>query len=415
MSAAVPFSDRFRALRNVRFRVFFIAQSISSIGSFVQIVAQSWLVLELTNSGNALGIVTALQFAPLLFLGPFGGVVADRVDNRRLLVVTSTLAGLNALGLATLVASGHATVWRVAGFAFTLGLILPFERPAAQAILYELCGPDDVTGAVALNALLQPVSRLAGAAIAGILIRFIGLTSCFGANAASYAVVAGALVWLLGQNLHLRRRASPGKGQLREGLRYARNNPAIRRTLLLLFVIGLCAYNFGTTVPAMVKFEFHEGADGLAFAQSISALGAVAAGVVVAGLRRPSVRNMAIAATAFGVSMVAWGFVPGFVAWSVFGILVGCASTSFTMLVQTVLQRESDPAMLGRVMSLFSLGFFGTTPLGALLAGVLISTFNARWPFVAGGLVTLTVAVFALIRPLSAAPRRPLNVEPRPN
>ena len=400
MTVAVPFSYRFHPLRNQRFRVFFVAQSISSIGSFVQIVAQSWLVLELSDSGTALGVVTALQFAPLLLLGPIGGVIADRVDNRGLLIATSCLAGLNAAGLALMVSGGHATVWRVGGLALVLGLIMPFERPAAQAILYELCGPTEVTGAVALNALLQPVSRLAGAAIAGVLISTLGLASCFAANSASYAIVAGALVWLLGQPLYARRRATAGKGQLREGLRYARDTPAIRRTLLLLFVIGLCAYNFGTTVPAMVKFEFRAGADGLAFAQSISALGAVVAGIVVAGLRHPTVRNMAIAAMVFGVSMIAWGFVPTMIGWSLFGILVGCASTSFTMLVQTVLQRESDPAMLGRVMSLFALGFFGTTPLGALLAGVLISTFNARWPFVAGGMVTLAIAVFALLRPL---------------
>lgn len=406
MSEAVPFSYRFRSLKNPQFRAFFVAQTVSSIGSFVQVVAQAWLVLELTDSGNALGVVTALQFAPLLFLGPLGGVIADRFDNRRLLIATSTLNGLNAAALATVVATGHATVWRVGAFALILGLIMPFERPAAQSILYELCGPADTTGAVALNALLQPLSRLGGAAIAGVLISTLGLASCFVANAVSYVGVVGALVWLLGQTLFPRRRSTSAKGQLREGLRYASETPAIRRTLLLLFIIGLCAYNFGTTVPAIVKFQFHAGASGLAFAQSISAVGAVLAGILIAGVAEPTVRKMALAAALFGALMVAWAFIPTLVGWSLFGIFVGCASTSFTMLVQTVLQRESDPAMLGRVMSLFSLGFFGTTPLGALLAGVLISTFDARWPFLVGGLVTLTAAAYALVWPLpSIAPR----------
>jgi MFS family permease len=397
---AEPFSYRFRSLRNPRFRVFFIAQSLSSIGSFAQILAQSWLVLELSDSGTALGVVTALQFAPLLFLGPIGGVIADRFDNRKLLIATSSLAGLNALGLAVLVSTGHATLWRVAGFALAFGLILPFERPAAQSILFELCGPTDLTGAVALNALLQPVSRLLGSAVAGILIRAIGLSSCFAVNAGSYLIVVVALAWLLGQKMFARRTMSGRKGQLREGLQYARNTPVVRRTLLLMFVIGLCAYNFGTTVPAIVKFHFHSGAGGLAFVQSVTALGAVGAGIIVAGVREPSVRKMSFAAAAFGGAMVAWAFVPTLVGWSLFGMLVGCGSTAFTMLVQTVLQRESDPAMLGRVMSLFSLAFFGTTPLGALLAGILISTLDARWPFLIGGLVTLAIAIFALLRPI---------------
>ncbi len=398
MTDEAAFSYRFRSLKNPRFKVFFIGQAVSSIGSFVQVVAQAWLVLELSNSGNALGVVTALQYSPLLVLGPLGGVIADRFDNRRLLVATTAASMLLAAGLATMVASARVTVVWVALFALALGVVAAFERPAAQAILYELCGPDDLGGAVALNALLLPVSRLVGAALAGILIAVVGLAACFAANAMSYLFVLSALVWLLGQALHPRRRATPGRGQLREGLRYARDTPAIRKTLIVLFVAGLFAYNFATTVPAMVKFEFKSGAGGLAFAQSISALGAVIAGLVIAGFRHPRVRHVAIAAASFGALMICWGFVPTLVWWSLFGIVVGCASTSFTMLVQTVLQRESDPAMMGRVMSLFSIGFFGTTPLGALMAGFLISAFNARWPFVVGGIVTLVVASFTLVR-----------------
>lgn len=403
MSNAVPFSHRFRSLKNSRFRAFFVAQTVSTIGSFAQVVAQAWLVLELSDSGNALGVVTALQFAPLLFLGPIGGVVADRFDNRRLLIATSTLSGLNAAGLAIVVATGHATVWRVGAFALLLGLIMPFERPASQSILYELCGPTDVTGAVALNALLQPLSRLGGAALAGVLISVMGIASCFAANALSYVGVVAVLVWLLRQTLFPRRGSASAKGQLREGLQYARNTAVIRRTLFVLFIVGLCAYNFGTTVPAMVKFEFRGGADGLAFAQSVSAVGAVIAGILIAGITEPTVKKMSLAAAVFGILMIVWGFIPTFLAWSLFGIIVGCASTSFTMLVQTVLQRESDPAMLGRVMSLFTIGFFGTTPLGALLAGVLISVFDARWPFIVGGIVTLAAALYALIWPLPVA------------
>lgn len=386
------FNRRFQSLGVPNFRVYFIGQSISLIGSFVQIVAQSWLVLKMTNSGTTLGVIVALQFLPLLVLGSWGGVLADRFDNQRLLLATSFVSLCCAAGLGTMVVAHRVTVIWVGVFAFALGMVGPFERPAAQAFLYELAGPGELANAVALNALLAPLSRLIGPAIAGVMIATIGTGACFFVNAISYVVVIGALLRLDRAAMFARRQSSRLKGQLREGFEYARRMPVIRATLIVLFVAGTMAYNFQTTVPAMTKFEFHEGATGLAFAQVLSAVGALIAGILVAGLRAPTVRHLALAGTVFGFLLVAWGFLPTFASWAIFGCAVGTVSTAFTTLTQSVLQRETEPAMLGRVMSLFSIGFFGTTPIGALISGALISALSPRWPFYVGGLATMVAA-----------------------
>ena len=401
---------RFQSLRVRNFRVFFAGQSVSMIGSFVQIVAQAWLVLKMTDSGTTLGVVVALQFLPLLILGPWGGVLADRFDNRRLLLTTSFASLCCASGLGVMVIADRVTVVWVGVFAFALGLVGPFERPAAQAFLFELAGPGDVANAVALNALLAPLSRLIGPAIAGVMIATVGTGACFFVNACSYLVVIGALLKLNRSAMFARRQGSRAKGQLREGLRYARQMPVIRATLILLFVAGTLAYNFQTTVPAMTKFEFHRGASGLATAQVLSAVGALAAGLVIAGVRVPNLRHLSIAGSLFGALLVAWGFLPTFTSWALFGCVVGMVSTSFTTLIQSVLQRETEPAMLGRVMSLFSIGFFGTTPIGALISGWLISALSPRWPFYIGGLVTMVAAVAVL--GWAVGRRTPLSARP---
>lgn len=392
------FAGRFGSLRVSNFRRYYTGQSISLMGSFAQMVAQSWLVLQLSDSGAMLGLINGLQFLPILLLGGWGGVLADRYDNRKLMMATSTVSALCAAGLGIVSATGHATVWWVAVFALALGMVGPFERPASQSILYELAGPDEIHNAVALNALLAPVSRLVGPVLAGGLIATVGLSACFFVNAASFLVVIGALLLVRPDKMHERKRIARGtKGQLRAGLQYARRTPAVWHTLVVLYVAGTLAYNFQTTMPAAVKFLYHGGPGKLALAQSASAVGALVAGVAVAGIRKPRVRQMALAGAAFGALLTLFGVAPNYVVFLVLGVPVGTVSTTFTSLVQTVLQRETDPAMLGRVMALFSIGFFGTTPIGSLVTGGLIALGNARLPFFVGGGATFVACAWLLV------------------
>ena len=251
---------RFAAFGNRNFRLYFIGQTISNVGSWLQTLAITWLVLEVTNRSDRVGISMALQFLPMLVLGAPAGVLADKIDNRRLLVVTSTASALIAATLGAIVTTGHAGLSWIYALTLLLGVALAIERPAMQSIMFELVGPELLPKAVAANSSINPVSRLVGPALAGVLIATVGIEACFYLNAISYLVVIAALVALRSNELIARPRIGRAKGKLREGFAYVRTHPDVARPLWVMTIVGTIAYNFPTTLPSIVRFGFHRGA-----------------------------------------------------------------------------------------------------------------------------------------------------------
>ncbi len=391
-------TSRFAAFGNRNFRLYFVGQTVSSIGSWSQSLAVIWLVLEITNRSDRLGVATALQFLPMLVLGAPAGVLADKFDNRRLLVTTSTLSGVLALGFGLVVATGRASIWWIYALTMLLGIVLSVERPAMQAVLFQLVGPDLLPGAVAANSTINSVSRLIGPAIAGVLIATVGVGACFFVNAASYLVVIGALVLLRSSELVARPLVGRARGRLREGLVYVRSHPDVARPLLVMAVVGTVVYNFQTTFPSMVRFGFHRGAGSVSTVMSVSAIGSIIGGVYIAGVRPHPRRTLAIALAGLAATCVALSVTPGFWPFVAVSVLLGFASASFQSVNTVVLQRATEPSMQGRVMALHQMAWFGSTPVGAVLMGWVIQVSSPRVPFALGGLSALVCAAAVTMR-----------------
>ena len=397
---------RFSAFESWNFRVYFAGQLLSNIGTWMQTLAQAWLVLELTDRSDRLGVMVALQFAPLLVFGALAGVLADRFENRRLLIVTSTLSGLLALALGIVVATDHATIWWIYGFALVFGFVMAVERPTMQAIVFQLVGRDRLSSAIGINGTILTTGRLLGPGAAGLIIGRFGVAPCFFVNAASYLVVIAALMLLRVREFVARPQLTRTKGQLAEGLRYVRAHADVRRPLVVMVVVGLVAYNFQTTMPSIVKFEFGRSAGAVGAVMSISAIGSVFGGLMIAGYTPHPRRTLAIVSAAFGASLLGFAAAPNYAWFIALSIPVGVASACFTTANTTVLQRATDPAMQGRVMSLHQIAWQGTTPIGALFMGWLIEASSPRVPFYLGGLSAIACAA-VVIGSRSAAPTTP--------
>lgn len=389
---------RFAAFGNRNFRLYFIGQTISSIGSWAQSLAVTWLVLDLTDRSDQLGIALALQFLPMLILGAPAGVLADRLNNRRLLLATSAASGVLALTVGIVVSTGHATIWWIYALTFALGLVLAVERPTMQAILFQLVGRDLLSNAVAANGTINSVSRLIGPAIAGGLIATVGVTVGFYINAASYLVVIAALLALRTSELIARPMVGQTKGKLREGFAYVRNHSEVARPLIVMSIVGAIALNFPTTFPSMVRFGFDRGPGSVGAAMSVSAIGSIIGGIYIAGIKSDPRRTLAIALAGFGVAIVALGVMPTFATFVAMSIVLGFASASFQSVNTVVVQQATEPSMQGRVMALHQTALFGSTPIGALLMGWVIHVSSPRVPFLLGGIAAMLSAAYVIGR-----------------
>jgi MFS family permease len=399
-------TPRFAAFDNRNFRLYFAGQTISSIGSWAQSLAVTWMVLEITDRSDRLGVAVALQFLPMLVLGAPAGVLADRFDNRRLLIVTSTLSGLVAMTFAVVAAAGHVTLWWIYALTMLLGLILAVERPAMQAIIFQLVGPDLLPSAVAANSTINSVSRLIGPAIAGALIATAGVELCFTINALSYVVVVVVLAMLRRDELVDRPLAGRAKGRLREGFAYVRSHPDVARPLMVIAVVGTLAYNFQTTFPSMVRFGFERGAGSVGAVMSVSAIGSIVGGIYIAGVKPHPRRTLAIVLAGFAAAFLALSITPGYWPFVVMTIPLGFASAAFQSVNTVVLQQATEPVMQGRVMALQQMAWFGSTPIGALLMGWVIQISSPRVPFALGGLSALVCAVAVMGSRSARAGRR---------
>lgn len=387
--------DTFRSLAVRNYRLFFGGQIVSVSGSWMQVVAQDWLVLQLTDSGVALGLVTAFQFVPMMILGPWAGVVADRVDKRRLLLGSQVVAAMLALTLGILTATGAVQLWMVFGLAFGLGLTTAFEMPARQAFVFEMVGSDKLTNAVSLNSIVMNGGRMVGPAIAGGLIAGLGLAACFLINAATYIATIGALAAMRTHELHAAPKAERAKGQLREGFRYVWSLPALRVPLLLVAVIGTLSYEFQVSLPLLARFTYDAGADGYGLLLSTMSVGAVLGGLLVAARFRPSHRHLGWAGLAFGVAVLLASAMPTLALTAAVMPLVGAASIVVITQANSTLQLTAAPDMRARVMALYGVAFLGSTPVGGPIVGWVGEQFGGRSTLVLGGLAAIVATLLA--------------------
>ena len=385
----------FRSLRTRNYRLWFFGQTVSQCGTWMQSVAQYWLVLELTHSAFDLGVTAALQFAPVLLFGTIGGLVADRFDKRKVLLVTQTAFTAQATVLWVLVASGSVHLWMVWVLASLYGFINVADNPSRQSFVVEMAGPDDLTNAVGLNSVIVNVSRIIGPAVAGVMIATVGLSWAFLANAVSFAAVIGALYAMRASELHRRPPVGRAKGQIRAGLRYAWRAWELRVPLIMMAVIGTLAYNFSVILPLFAHDVFHRGAGTYSALTVAMGIGALAGGLTIASRRRPSHKLLVAVSLAFGVFILAVAAAPSLPLCLILLVAMGAASIMFIATANSLLQLNSSGAMRGRVMALWAVVFLGSTPIGAPLIGFLAGRYGVRFALGLGGIATLLVAVWA--------------------
>ncbi|MBV8733187.1 MAG: MFS transporter [Solirubrobacterales bacterium] len=386
----------FAALSVRNYRRYFAGQSISLIGTWMQMTAQAWLVLSLTHSSTKLGLVVALQTLPVLLLSPYGGVIADRMDKRRLMVMLQSAMGIQALALGVLTLTGAVRFWQIGVLAVLLGLNNAFENPARQSFMLELVGGDYLRNAVTLNSVLVNVARTIGPAVAGVLIATAGEGVCFLANAASFVAVVASLMTMDRSALSPTTPAPRARGQLREGLRYVRRSRELALPLLMMAAVGCLTYEFQVSLPVMASSGLHVGATGYGFMTAAMGVGAVAGGLLVAAKGRVGAVQLTVAVSAFGVAMTLAAIAPSLGFELAALAFAGAASIAFMSTGNSTLQLRSEPRMRGRVMSLWFVAFQGSTPIGGPIIGAVIAMAGARAGLGLGALTCFAVALVGL-------------------
>jgi MFS family permease len=379
MTALAPamFADRFRALRHRNFRLFWSGQLVSVIGTWMQSVAQGWLMHRLTDSAWMLGVLAFTQFAPVTVLSLWAGVVADRVDRRRLILITQSLCAVQAVALAAVVSAGIVRPWMVLALAFVFGCVNAFDLPARQSFLVEMVGKEDLPNAIALNSAGFNTARVLGPAVAGLTLAAVGEAACFWINAVSYLVVIVMLLRI--QPAPRVIEAAASTGDWREGVRYVMRTPPIRNLLILLGVMSSLGFQYSTLLPVYARTILHSGAQGYGLMVSAFGLGSLLSAIMLTrrhdrwALRRNIL--LALGTAAAGMFGFAWS------RWMPLTLLMGFASgfglIFYVATTNVMLQLTVDDAYRGRVMSLYTLMFIGTSPIGAILAGAVAQRWGA--------------------------------------
>jgi MFS family permease len=387
-----------RALSSLQipnYRRFFAGQVISLIGNWMQIVAEMWLVVKLTGSGVSVGITAGLQFLPILLFGALGGVLADRHDKRRLLMVTQAAMALPALALFALTISGAVEVWMVYALVLVRGTINAIDNPSRQALVTDLVGPQRIVNAVALNSVIVHTARIVGPAVAGVMIAVAGVGPCFAVNAISFGAMLVALRGMDVRQLGITARASRAKGQVREALRVVLSRPDLRIPLAMMVVIGTLSFNFQVLLPLFAKFTWDGDASGYALLTSAMGVGSVL-GALVAGARGTvSSRLLVGSAAVFGIAQLTAAAAPTLATQAMLLVPLGAASVTFASGVNSSLQLAAPPELRGRIMALYTVVFIGSTPIGAPLVGWLAEIAGPRSGLLLGGTAALAAAAGA--------------------
>ena len=385
----------FGSLQVRNYRLYFIGQVVSVSGSWMQRVAQSWLVLHLTGSGVALGVVSALQFLPMLVFGAWGGALADRVDKRRVLMLTQAVMGFLALALGVVTLTGSVRLWMVYLLALLLGMVTAMDNPARQSFVMEMVGRAQVTNAVSLNSAVFTGARVVGPALAGILISLVGTGWCFVLNAVSFGAVVLALVAMDPARLQRSTAAPARRGLVVEGLRFVWSRPDIRLPLAILAVVGTLALNWTVILPLLAQNTFRGGAGTYGLLFAMLGLGSLAGALFTASRREPSGGLLLGALAAFGVLMAAAAVAPTLQLEVLALVPTGMAALVFQTTSNSLIQLRSEPALRGRVMALYSVLFIGTTPIGAPIMGWVAQQAGPRAALLLGAAAILATAAAA--------------------
>jgi MFS family permease len=417
MNVKASASRTFSSLSNPNYRKYFFGQTTSLVGTWMQMTAQSWLVFTLTHSATDIGFVVALQTLPVLLLGPYGGVVADRVDKRRLMIVLQAAMGLQAAVLSVLALTHVVSYLDVCILAIILGLNNAFENPSRQSFVLEMVGPKDLRNAVSLNSTMNNVARAVGPAIAGVIIASFGEGWCFALNALSFIAVVVSLMVMDRSTLSPSVPTVRAKGQLLDGFRYVAATPKLLYPLIMMGLVGMLAYEFQVTLPIVAGHIFHGSAEVYGILTGSMGAGAIIGGLWTAAKGKTGTRAMVSAAMLFGVFITFAALSPKLWVEILALALVGFGSVQFLAMTNSTLQLETDPQMRGRVMALWAVAFMGSTPIGGPLIGWITSEAGARVGlgvgaascFIAAGIGWFTVRHF---RARDLVAREPLASEP---
>jgi MFS family permease len=392
-------SQMFRSFATRNYRIWFAGALVSNVGTWMQRIAQDWLVLaELTDDDAiAVGVVMALQFGPQLVLLPVTGWVADRFDRRHVLAVTQAAMMLLGAGLGLLTVFGVVQLWMVFGFALGLGVAAAFDAPARQAFVSELVDDRTIANAVALNAASFNTARLIGPAVAGVLVAAVGSGWVFLINAVTFLAVLGSIAALRPAEFTPFTRKARGRGQMRAGFRYVRRRPDILLVFAMVFLTGTLGYNFPIYTSTMAKIEFGEGPEEFGWLSSALAIGSVAGALIAARRDRPRLRTVTLASLGFGLSLGAASLAPEMLSFGALLVVVGFTGITMMNTANAYVQTTTAPSMRGRVLALYLAIFMGGTPLGAPLMGAIADVAGPRWAIVVGAASGLAAAAIAAV------------------
>jgi MFS family permease len=397
----------FASLRVRNFRLFFGGQLISQVGNWLTLIAQTLLVLKLTDSGIALGALAAAQFGPVLILGAWGGLVADRSDKRKLLLIVQSIAMAQSFTLAALAFSGHPPVLAIYAVAFVGGMTMAFDNPARRSFVVEMVPEENMTNAVSLNSALMTMSRVVGPAIAGLLVTSVGFGWCFLVDGLSYSAVLTAL-WMMRTEELRRPPVTPkAKRQVRAGLQYARRTPVLFVPLTMMAVVGTLSYNFQTVFPLFVTRDLAGTDATFTLLFSVVSVGALIGALVTARRTSITVTTVAYSSLGYGASMAVMALAPNQAIAFAVGVFLGAASIAFLTASTAIVQIESAPEMRGRVLALQAMLFLGSTPIGGPIVGAVSEQFGARYGIALGAVAALLAGAWGV----SKAKRMAAEVE----
>ncbi|MCB1281380.1 MAG: MFS transporter [Salinibacterium sp.] len=393
----------FRSLAIVNYRLWFLGATVSNIGTWMQRTAQDWIVLtELTDhDAAAVGITMALQLGPVLLLMPWAGLIADRVNVRRMLMATQAAMGSLALGLGVIVVTGAAQLWHVYLFALLLGVVSAIDAPVRQIFVAELVETKDLTNAVSLNSVSFNAARLVGPATAGVLIALVGAGWVFIINAGTFLGTIVALIAIRVADLRAQPRAPRARGQIMAGFRYVLKKPAIVVILIMIGVVGTFGMNFSIFISTMATITFHKGATEFGLLTSVMAIGSITGALFSARQARPRMRTIFFSSALFGLASGLSALMPTFIMFAVSLTLIGFAALMFMTTANSMVQTTVKPAMRGRVMALYMAIFVGGTPIGAPFVGWVVNQFGPRWGLgvaALSGVVAASVCLYWLMR-----------------
>ncbi|WP_217236918.1 MFS transporter [Streptomyces sp. AC555_RSS877] len=386
-------ASMFSSLKVRNYRLFFMGQVVSNIGTWMQRIAQDWLVLSLTGSATAVGVTTALQFLPMLLFGLYGGVLVDRLPKRRTLLFTQSAMALTGIALAALTLSGHVQVWHVYVAAFAVGLATVLDNPARQTFVSEMVAPDQLQNAVSLNSANFQSARLIGPAVAGVMITGVGTGWAFLANGLSFVAPLAGLLMMRARELHVVERAPRGKGQLREGLHYVAGRPELIWTIVLVGFVSTFGFNFPVYLSAFADDVFHAGAGAYSLFNILMAVGSLAGALLAARRGTARLRVLVAGAVAFGAMELVAATAPSLWLFALLMVPIGMFGMTVNVTANSSVQLSTDPAMRGRVMALYMMVFMGGAPVGAPIAGWITDAYGVRAGMAAGGAVSVAAAV----------------------